>query len=276
MPFAVAFSRSCGERALVPAADSPVRWPRGASGSPRSRTPRAATTFRSSISSVQRLVQRRRPAGRQCDRHRPMRRGEVVDIDPVGGFGRLVAASSSRARTEPWMCAPFAPMAKMLKPRTAISVPKRIASCARGWSANSRSGASSRVVSKAQRRDVGLPVKAVRREWCGGLACGHHRLSWRARRRAANPRSRVSKTQDGICRSETHQSPAVPGVIPTALYDDPRAAGESSCRRRACRRRPGSASTSFPAVISKDVDGGPPPTTTITTDRRVNDFAAWY
>ena len=37
-----------------------------------------------------------------------------------------------------------------------------------------------------------------------------------------------------------------------------------------------SASTSFPAVISKDVDGGPPPAMTITTNRRVNDFGAWY
>ena len=36
----------------------------------------------------------------------------------------------------------------------------------------------------------------------------------------------------------------------------------------------GSASTSFPAVISKDVDGGPPPAMTITTNRRVNEFAA--
>jgi hypothetical protein len=32
----------------------------------------------------------------------------------------------------------------------------------------------------------------------------------------------------------------------------------------------------FPAVISKDVDGGPPPAMTITTNRRVNDFGAWY
>jgi hypothetical protein len=29
-------------------------------------------------------------------------------------------------------------------------------------------------------------------------------------------------------------------------------------------------------VISKDVDGGPPPAMTITTNRRVNDFGAWY
>ena len=58
-------------------------------------------------------------------------------------------------------------------------------------------------------------------------------------------------------------------LIPSALYNDPRVAAESSCRRR-------SASTSFPAVISKDVDGGPPPAMTITTNRRVNDFAAWY
>ena len=59
------------------------------------------------------------------------------------------------------------------------------------------------------------------------------------------------------------------GLIPSALYDDPRVAAESSCRRR-------SVSTSFPAVISKDVDGGPPPAMTITTNRRVNDFGAWY
>jgi hypothetical protein len=32
----------------------------------------------------------------------------------------------------------------------------------------------------------------------------------------------------------------------------------------------------FPAVISKDVDGGPPPAMTITTNRRVNDFGGWY
>lgn len=29
-------------------------------------------------------------------------------------------------------------------------------------------------------------------------------------------------------------------------------------------------------MISKDVDGGPPPAMTITTNRRVNDFGAWY
>jgi hypothetical protein len=29
-------------------------------------------------------------------------------------------------------------------------------------------------------------------------------------------------------------------------------------------------------VISKDVDGGPPLAMTITTNRRVNDFGAWY
>jgi hypothetical protein len=57
-------------------------------------------------------------------------------------------------------------------------------------------------------------------------------------------------------------------VVPSALYDNPRVAAESSCRRR-------SASTSFPAVISKDVDGGPPPAMTMTTNRRVNDFGAW-
>ena len=32
----------------------------------------------------------------------------------------------------------------------------------------------------------------------------------------------------------------------------------------------------YRVVISKDVDGGPPPAMTITTNRRVNDFAAWY
>ena len=32
----------------------------------------------------------------------------------------------------------------------------------------------------------------------------------------------------------------------------------------------------FPALISKYVDGGPPPAMTITTNRKVNDFAAWY
>jgi hypothetical protein len=32
----------------------------------------------------------------------------------------------------------------------------------------------------------------------------------------------------------------------------------------------------FPAVISKDVDGGPPPAMTITTNRRANDFGGWY
>jgi hypothetical protein len=29
-------------------------------------------------------------------------------------------------------------------------------------------------------------------------------------------------------------------------------------------------------VISKDVDGGPPAAMTITTNRKVNDFGAWY
>jgi hypothetical protein len=32
----------------------------------------------------------------------------------------------------------------------------------------------------------------------------------------------------------------------------------------------------FPCRDQQNVDGGPPPAMTITTNRRVNEFAAWY
>ena len=113
---------------------------------------------------IERLVQRRRRPGRQCDRHGPMRRREVVDIDPVR---RLLAPARARLPTGsvpiPGYARRFAPMAKMLKPRTAISVPKRIASCARGCSANPCSGASSRVVAKSS-----AAISAARYSRSGG------------------------------------------------------------------------------------------------------------
>ena len=99
---------------------------------------------------------------------------------------------------------------------------------------------------------------------CRGPAGCHCSARWHGRLASAGVVTGVEPASPGSCYTKR-------------LYDDPRVAGESSCRRRACpERRPGSASTSFPAVISKDVDGGPPPAMTITTNRKVNDFAAWY
>ena len=48
------------------------------------------------------------------------------------GSGRARAVSSSKALTDCWIRAPLVPMAKMLNPRWPISVPKLIASLARG------------------------------------------------------------------------------------------------------------------------------------------------
>ena len=155
---------------------------------------------------VQRLVQRRRPAGRQRDRHRPMRRGEVVDIDPVRrlrAFGRGVFQQGAH---------------RTLDVRAVRADGEDVEAAHRHLGAEPDRLVRTRLVGElaqrgklprrleAQRRDVGLPVQPVRRERRGGLACGHQLLSWRARRRAANSTSLCCSQRQPI----RHSPPALP------------------------------------------------------------------
>ena len=95
-----------------------------------------------------RMPARVRPAATM--RHRTVRCVEVVDVDPIGRQRAGARGIVQQAiRTDCWMRAPGAPIAKMLKPRWPIAVPKSIASCARGCSSNPGNGASSAVVLKS-------------------------------------------------------------------------------------------------------------------------------
>ena len=150
--------------------------------------------------SVQRLVQRRRAARRQSDRHRPMRRGEVVDIHPVGWLrasGRGVFQQGTH---------------RPLDVRADRADGEDVEATHRHVGAEADRLMRTRLVGElvqwrqfprrleVQRRDIGLPVQPVRRERRNGRAGGHRPLSWRARRPAANPRFAARKDSRSAIR----------------------------------------------------------------------------